>query len=246
MKKYLKRIAVGVLVVIVLFVAFSVWMKNKFEAETRNMKAVPTAKVADGVFAIQDKFVNVFLVKDGDDCVAFDAGNEMKTVERGMTALKLDPGKVKAVFLTHTDGDHVGALKLFPNATVYISVLEEQMLNGKTHRFFLFNNKISTSYKKMDDNQTITVGKIQVKGVMTPGHTPGSMCFIVNEKYLFTGDTLGLRDGAVTKFNDFFNMDTKTEEQSIRKLALLKNVKLILTAHYGVSSDFEKAFHSWR
>lgn len=246
MKKIIKRISLVVLALIVVFVAFSGWMAHRFNAETRIMKPVPTAKVAEGVFAVQDTFVNLYLVRDGESLVAFDAGNDLESVKKGMSKLTLDPKMVKAVFLTHTDNDHVAALRLFPNAKVYISVLVEQMLNGKTHRFFLFNNKIDTPYSTVGDNQIISFGKIQVKGIMTPGHTPGSMSYLVNNTFLFTGDTLSLKDNEAERFNDYFNMDSKTEEQSIRKLALLSGVKFVLTAHYGVSSDFEKVFHAWR
>jgi hydroxyacylglutathione hydrolase len=245
-KKILKRIVIGFLALVVVFVLFAGWLAYRMNAEQKVLRPIPTAMVTAGVYAVQDGTVNLFLVNDGDDCVVIDAGNDIKSVEKGMRSLNFDPAKVKAVFLTHTDGDHVAALRLFRNAKVYISVLEEQMLNGKTHRFFIFNNKIDTPYEKIDDSQTVTIGKIAVKGIMTPGHTPGSICYLVNGQYLFTGDTLSLRNNEVQRFNDFFNMDSKTEEKSIRNLAHVTGVRLILTAHYGVSSDFEKAFHSWR
>ena len=39
------------------------------------------------------------------------------------------------------------------------------------------------------DGQTLTVGKISIKAIHTPGHTQGSTCFLINN-ILFTGDTL--------------------------------------------------------
>ena len=43
-------------------------------------------------------------------------------------------------------------------------------------------------------------------------------------------------------------MDTKTQEESIRKLAALLSDKIeyIFTAHYGYSDDLETVFKTWR
>jgi hydroxyacylglutathione hydrolase len=41
----------------------------------------------------------------------------------------------------------------------------------------------------LNDGDTITLGKLKIKVLFTPGHTPGGLCFLVSE-YLFAGDTL--------------------------------------------------------
>ena len=43
--------------------------------------------------------------------------------------------------------------------------------------------------RTIDDGDTITFGKITFKVIHTPGHTPGSMCFVAGD-VVFTGDTL--------------------------------------------------------
>jgi glyoxylase-like metal-dependent hydrolase (beta-lactamase superfamily II) len=43
---------------------------------------------------------------------------------------------------------------------------------------------------KLNDGDTIQVGAIPVKVIYTPGHTPDSICLLVDEKKLLTGDTL--------------------------------------------------------
>jgi len=42
----------------------------------------------------------------------------------------------------------------------------------------------------VSDGDIIVVGTIRIKVIHTPGHTPDSMCLLVNEKKLLTGDTL--------------------------------------------------------
>ncbi|MCL2137681.1 MAG: MBL fold metallo-hydrolase, partial [Coriobacteriia bacterium] len=81
--------------------------------------------------------------------------------------------------------------------------------------------------------------------IFTPGHTDGSACYVVDGRYLFTGDTLKLEEGSVTLFYDVFNMDNDTQEQSIRKLAGLKGIEAVFTMHNGYTTDFNTAFEGW-
>ena len=80
---------------------------------------------------------------------------------------------------------------------------------------------------------------------MTPGHTTGSMSYLVNGKYLFTGDCLSLISGKADKFASFINMDNKILETSLHKLKTLSGVDYIFTAHYGYSRNFKEAFSNW-
>ena len=41
----------------------------------------------------------------------------------------------------------------------------------------------------VEDGETFRFGKFEVKAIHTPGHTPGSTCFLIGN-HLFTGDTL--------------------------------------------------------
>jgi glyoxylase-like metal-dependent hydrolase (beta-lactamase superfamily II) len=202
----------------------------------------------EGIYVIKgDSFVNFYLVKSGSNYIAIDTGNNLKNVKQEMVKLKIDPAKVTAIILTHTDSDHVGAIKLFSNAKVYISTAEEQMINGKTTRVaILMKNKLDNPYEMIEDNEIIDISGLKVKGILTPGHTPGSMSYIINDKYLFTGDTLSLKDHKAKLFNELFNMDSAAEAESIRKLANLADIKCLFTAHYGYTDNYEKALASWR
>jgi glyoxylase-like metal-dependent hydrolase (beta-lactamase superfamily II) len=136
---------------------------------------------------------------------------------------------------------------LFPNAQVYLSRQEEQMINGKTSRFLIFGNHISRDdYQLIYDGQILNFAGATIKGILTPGHTPGTMCYLVDGKYLFTGDVVRLIDGKAVEFHQFINMDTPTGIKSIEKLSLLEGIEYVFTAHHGVSDDFEKAFESFR
>ena len=241
MKKTTKRIWTAFGVVFVLMILLLGWYLIKMNSETGKMSPSATQEITSGVYAIKDNYVNLFLIKGTDGYIAIDAGNSLNVVRQEMQKLSIDPLKVVAIFLTHTDFDHVAALDLFANAKIYISKAEEQMVNGKTPRFVVINNKRIAHYELLDDNQTINVSGLKVRGIATPGHTPGAMSYVINDAYLFVGDTMSLKNGKADLFNEFFNMDSETGKESIKKLAALQNIKYIFTAHYGFTDDAGKA-----
>ncbi len=245
MNKTIKRTLIGIVSVVVILAILMGGFYFKMKSELKKMSVIETSQVAPNVFAIKDSFVNMFLVKDSDNYVAIDAGSDIKTIGKELETEKIDPEKVVAVILTHTDGDHVAALQLFKNATVYLSKNEEQMINGKRAKMMFFHNKMSaTKYTVLDDQQTIQVGNVNIKGIMTPGHTPGSMSYVVNGKYLFVGDAFGLNNGKIDTPNKFFSGDMKTAIQSFQKINNLQGVDYIFTAHNGFTDNYKNAVNT--
>ncbi len=237
-------ISLSILVIILLSV--SLLYLYRMRSEINKMAPLDSTEVVSGVYVIKaNSYVNFYLVKTGSNLIAFDSGEDQNTVKNEMARLNLDPLKVAAVFLTHTDQDHVGALGLFSNAKVYISNEEEQMINGKTAKTLVFKNSLPTHYNLLVDNQDIDVSGLRVHCILTPGHTPGSMCYIVDDRYLFSGDTLSLKNNKVALFNDFFNMDTTRQRNSITRISRLPDVRYIFTTHYGYSDNYRESFAHW-
>lgn len=242
MKKPVRTVVIilGVIVgVLVILSGAYIW---KFSAETKVMSPLATGQPVKGVYAVNNEFVNLYLLGGGNSFIAVDAGNDLEMTKREIKKLGIDPTAVKAVFLTHTDADHAAAIPLFPNAKIYLSKEEEQMVNGATGRFLMFKNSLPREHALLDDGGVVTVGGFRVKGISTPGHTPGSMSYLVNDTLLFSGDTISLHDGRADQFNEFFNMDTEREKGSIKILAKLKGIRYVFTAHYGYTGDPAKAF----
>lgn len=247
MKKIVKRVLIGIGIIVLLMVLFSVGFFLKFKSSTKDMSVIETGKITDNIFAVKDSFVNMFLIKDSDQYVAIDAGNSLENVTRELKKLNINPHQVIAVMLTHTDRDHVAALKLFKNAKVYLSRPEEQMINGKKSKFLFFGNHIySKEYSLLNDQQIVEVGSLKIKGILTPGHTSGSMCYLLNGKCLFIGDALKIKSGKVQEFNHFFNMDSKVARESIGKITNLPGTEYIFTAHYGYTADYQNAVKDWK
>ncbi|MCL2842577.1 MAG: MBL fold metallo-hydrolase [Oscillospiraceae bacterium] len=219
----------------------------KRNSEIAKMKHLETQEIVNGIYAVKTKNANFYVVNYDDDCIAIDAGGGNENIAKAeMDKLNIEPEKITAVLLTHTDFDHISALRLFKNATIYISKQEEQVLDGSVPRLvFGGKNKLNHSYSTIEDNEELYFGKIKVKSVLTPGHTVGSMSFLIDDKYLFVGDNLSLQNGQVGLFNSLFNLSDDTQKESIRNLAKIASTEYIFTAHYGFTDSPREAFKNF-
>jgi glyoxylase-like metal-dependent hydrolase (beta-lactamase superfamily II) len=209
---------------------------------------VDTGQVAENVYAVRVRDVNMFIYADGEHAVAFDAAYGGKALPEEWKRLPISPESVTHLFLTHADVDHTGGLDLFPNAQIHLSEDEEQMIDGTSSRLLgvYHSPKIDRAYSLLEDGDVVTAGATRVQAIATPGHTPGSMSFLVNDSLLFTGDTLKLQNGLVGIFYRLLSVDTAVQRESIKRLAGLQNVTLLCTAHTGCTTDYARAMRYWR
>jgi glyoxylase-like metal-dependent hydrolase (beta-lactamase superfamily II)/rhodanese-related sulfurtransferase len=85
--------------------------------------------------------------------------------------------KITKVIDTHQHADHVSAAKdlaQITGASLYLSKIEEYKIDSE----------------KIEDGSIIPFGAKQLKVIHTPGHTPGGMTFVLDDKYVFSGDIL--------------------------------------------------------
>ena len=93
--------------------------------------------------------------------------------------------KITKIILTHSHYDHiqkVDELAAKTKAAVYFHELDSESINK-----FIKNSGIKII--KLKNNDEIQVGNLKIKIIHTPGHTPGAICLLVENK-LLTGDTL--------------------------------------------------------
>jgi len=121
------------------------------------------------------------------------------------------------------------------------------MLTGKKQKIPGYSNSISRKdYTLLEDKQTLNIGNVKIFGILTEGHTSGSMCYQVNEKYLFTGDILSLKNGKISTSVKFFDLDHDMANKAISKITNIPNVEYILTAHFGITNDYKNAVKDWK
>jgi len=247
MSKIVKRILIGVGILLGIVALVVGGFLYKFNAETSKMTPVETGQISEHGFAIKDEFVNMYLIKDSTGFIAIDAGKDIEIVSKELKKLNINPDEIIAVLLTHSDMDHVAGLPLFKNAKLYMARNEVKMLNGEIQKMPGYNNSISRSdFILLDDNQNVVIGKHKVHCILTEGHTSGSMCFQINDKYLFTGDILSLHNGKLGQSVKFFDLDHDMTTKSISRITNIPNVEYILTSHWGISKDYKNAVKDWK
>ncbi len=103
--------------------------------------------------------------------------------------------KEKVILLTHCHFDHIlGAKKIRDNFgyKVYISHEDNEGLIGdelSLSKHFRFNQECFCADKLLNDGETVKIGDLTFNVIATPGHTKGSLCFLLGD-LLFSGDTL--------------------------------------------------------
>ncbi|MEY8355403.1 MBL fold metallo-hydrolase [Lachnospiraceae bacterium 54-53] len=90
--------------------------------------------------------------------------------------------KVDALLLTHSHIDHVymvdSLIEKYKDVKVYMSDIECQYYKYTTNNLM-----------RLYDGDIIRLGDTEVTCILTPGHTKGSMCYLLQES-IFTGDTI--------------------------------------------------------
>jgi hydroxyacylglutathione hydrolase len=103
--------------------------------------------------------------------------------------------RIEHILITHGHPDHMNALEPLLEATdarVYINSDELAYMREVAQSFGMstdFMRGRSTNFHKVSDGEKILIGRLLLQFLHTPGHTPGSQCFLV-EGGLISGDTL--------------------------------------------------------
>jgi glyoxylase-like metal-dependent hydrolase (beta-lactamase superfamily II) len=232
-KKILIVIAsvVGLLLITIGLYVFT--LSSKF----KTMKPVESGLLYNKLWAIKNRFVNVYIIKMPDSSlIAIDAGFEPAELKKEMAELGIDPSLVKQIFLTHTDYDHVAGIGVFRNASVYIYKGESVMADGSVKKGPFMNNKLSVKYSCIDAGQEMQIDGGTIESVPLTGHTRGHTGYLVNKKYLFTGDAIQIADGIAEVFIPMFNMDARELKHSVTILKKYSDVTAVFTGHFGFST----------
>ena len=203
-----------------------------------------TGEVVPNVYAARTGTVNFYLIKGDSGYIMIDAGGSKEQAERALRDLEILPEEIVAILLTHSDSDHTASIPLFSNAKLYLPELEVQMIDGTTMRNSRRSNSLDSVFLVLKDNDEIEIDGNTILCIATPGHTPGSMSFLINNEYLFVGDAMGLINGKAALFISIYNMDEEIQSESISKLAAI-GAQYIFTAHHGYSDDPTFAFEKW-
>lgn len=142
-------------------------------------------------------------------------------------------------FATLHEADIVGVIETHPHADFVSSHLEIHQTTNAT----IYASKLTGAaypHQSFDDGDVIELGDIKLKAINTPGHSPDSICVLLQNNYghdvaIFTGDTLFVGDvGRPDLREDVGNITAKKEELAKQMYFSTRNKLMHLPKHVVV------------
>ena len=220
-------------------------------------KPLNTGWIDKNVACVREWVANIFFYCKGNAVIMIDAGYNYDRLAEKMGWLGIAPQSVQHILITHQDTDHVGAVEadspgLFQNAALYIGEVENRYLTGEVRRKVIYHlyklPQVTINNKKvlLQDGEVINIDGIKIECFLVPGHTWGHMVYLVDDRYLFTGDTIWFgADGGYS----FISALAEDNELAMRSLTALEEKlrgrdlhPLFITGHTGWTDNMDFAF----
>ena len=220
-------------------------------------KPLNTGWIDKNVACVREWVANIFFYCKDHAVIMIDAGYNYDRLVEKMGWLGIDPQSVQHILITHQDTDHVGAVEadspgLFQNAALYIGEVENRYLTGEVRRKVIYHlyklPQVTINNKKvlLQDGEVINIDGIKIECFLVPGHTWGHMVYLVDDRYLFTGDTIWFgADGGYS----FISALAEDNELAVRSLTALEEKlrgrdlhPLFITGHTGWTDNMDFAF----
>ena len=220
-------------------------------------KPLNTGSIDERVSAVREWVANVFFYTKNGKTIMIDAGYNYERLAEKMSWLDIEPASIQHILLTHLDTDHVGAVErdsegLFRNAKLYLGEIENKYLTGEARRRVLFGHykipmvKTDNEKRLLKDGEVFYIEDIKVEAILVPGHTFGHLVYLIDDAYLFTGDTIWFGPDGGYSFLNSLAEDNELAKSSLVKLEkILKERGItpkIISGHTGWTDDLEFAF----
>ncbi len=171
---------------------------------------------------------NCYLVYNDKEMLIIDPGSSFKKIDEAIQ--KHENIKVLAILLTHGHFDHIGAvdkLKEKYNCLIIASKDDEKILrNVKYNNLAGFASEVESEINWIEKDE-FNIGSINVKVLFTPGHSAGSVMYIIDNK-LFSGDTLFRLSVGRT---DLYSGSEYLLKQSLQQLYSLDRDMIVYPGH---------------
>lgn len=172
----------------------------------------------------------VITTTESDKAVIIDAGGGYAAVS---VYLNKNEKKAVAVLCTHGHFDHIKDAKRWQNegAPVYAHKEDEDLISGEKPIMegMTFPIDFFTPDKFVKDGETLRFCEnMEFRVIHTPGHTKGGVCYVLNGKYVFSGDTLFFHSYGRT---DFYGGDFESLSSSVNKILSIEGDMIVYPGH---------------
>jgi glyoxylase-like metal-dependent hydrolase (beta-lactamase superfamily II) len=184
----------------------------------------------DGIAAQMRNFAYLIGDRQTGDCVVVDPAYAAGDL---VDVLEADGLHLSGVLVTHHHPDHVGGSMMGFELKGLAELLERVSVpvhvNSQEAQFVSRITGIPMSdLTSHEHGDKVSVGAIDIELLHTPGHTPGSQCFLLDGR-LVAGDTLFLEGCGRT---DFPGGDSDEIFRSLQKIAQLPGDPTVFPGHW--------------
>ena len=220
-------------------------------------KPLNTGFIDEHVYVVREYIANIFFYKKNGKTIMIDAGYNYPRLKEKMAWIDINPNSIQDILITHIDTDHTGALEkdsecLFKHAKIYLGQTENKYLTKEKRRKVYFGlyplPEVNISNEKvlLKDGQVFYIDDIKIECIEMPGHTIGHMSYLIDDSYLFTGDTIwyGI-DGGYSFLSTLATSNSQAKKSLVKLENLLRKRNLhpmIITGHTGWSDDLDFTF----
>jgi N-acyl homoserine lactone hydrolase len=153
-----------------------------------------------------------------------------RTITGQLAAIGLKTNDITYVAISHTHGDHIGNVSLFPDSTILMQRAEYTWIhspdgaNDNVNQLKALARKLLGTPKQLRllDGDTDVFGDGSVTLVSTPGHTPGSQSLLVHLKnsgfVILSGDVVHLEENFEKNIVPSLNTDRAASIASMDKV----------------------------
>ena len=206
----------------------------------RLIRPRPDGYLDENTVTVKSGDMNFYLFRNQLGWFAVDSGYQSSSTAGKLEALGIRPETVHTVFLTHSDYDHTGGLEIFSSAVVYMHGEEKPLVNRQQARlFFLYR------VPGLERDIRWFTGRewdLPLKPVFLPGHTRGHCGYLVNNRYLCTGDAIRFTRKGLRPFFRFLCMNPGRAKESAAKISRCADNLILCTGHSGVYQKQEGRF----
>ena len=145
-----------------------------------------------------------------------------KSADKVIEFVEANQLSVEWILETHAHADHLSAAPYLKQHLGGKSVIGDhiKIVQGVFKGIFNLEPEFNADGSQFDylikDNETISCGKLAIKGLFVPGHTPACMAYEIGDA-IFVGDTMFMPDVGTARC-DFPGGDAKTLFASVKKL----------------------------
>ena len=181
---------------------------------------------------------NSYIISDENGvCVIVDPEGRADVYTRYIESNALKP---EAILLTHAHFDHIGAMEPLRkeySVKVYAGEREKAVLNDPRINLtsMIGQGRSFEADVYLSDGEEFTIGSMPFKTVYTPGHTCGSVCYLIDD-VMIAGDTLFMGSCGRT---DFPTGDWGKMNESLQMLKNLEGDYRVLSGH-GPETTLER------